>query len=275
MGALDITLFRDLRRMWRRRWRCAGDGVRGGDALLAGLGASRSLEETATPITSTAQRRVRLGGARRKAALARFCRHRRVAAVERGIEKPAILDIPGPEPATGVLISLPATGEPSVNACSCARAASGSRPGERGGRSISILPTPTAGIGSTFEAVIGGADDDHRRRHRALPRIRLCSVRRCMMPGQPALRRDLHAEKALAALFDLDGAFDRGEPPAPPRGAAGGGHEAVDRLLAPYGGPGPSPETSFSNAFSRASSTSSGHGRDHPPSPSSSSRPSS
>ena len=118
MRALDIKLFRDVRRMWAQVLAIAmvvGGGVA---TLVLAVGSHRSLEETRIAYYERYGFGDVFAQAKRapKALAERIAEIPAVAAVDTRISKLALLDIPGfSEPASGQFVSLPDSGEAHLN----------------------------------------------------------------------------------------------------------------------------------------------------------------
>src|SRR6266496_2453357 len=118
MHALDIKLFRDLRRMWAQALAIALVIAGGVATLVLAVGSHRSLDETRTAYYERYRFADVFAVVRRapKALVDQVAQIPGVAAVDARIAKLALLDIPNfLEPATGQVISLPDIGEPSLN----------------------------------------------------------------------------------------------------------------------------------------------------------------
>ena len=241
MATLDIKLLRDLRRMWAQSLAIAFVVAGGVASLVMAVGSLNSLEETRTAYYDRYQFADVFATARRapKTLLNEIAAIPGVAAAEGRIVKLALLDIPEfAEPATGEFISLPEGSQPRLN-----------QPYLRSGR----LPRPTSAdevvvtdgfakahgflAGSRFSAILNG-----RKRELAIvgtafsPEFIYATGPGDRMPDDRRFAIVWMAEKALAAAYDLDGAFSavslkllRGasEPEVIKR---------LDALLDPYGG---------------------------------------
>ena len=241
MRALDIKLYRDLKRMWAQALAIALVVAGGAATLVAAVGSLRSLEETRTAYYERYQFADVFAPLKRapKSLANRIAEIPGVAAVEPRIAKLALLDIPNVrEPATGQFISLPEGGQPSLN-----------RLYMRMGR----LPAPGAPdevvvsegfakahaytLGSHFSAILNG-----RKRSLVIvgtafsPEFIYATGPGDRMPDQHRFAIVWMSEKALASAYDLDGAFswvnvkllrDASEPEVIGK---------IDALLDPYGG---------------------------------------
>jgi putative ABC transport system permease protein len=255
MRALDIKLARDLKRLWAQALAISLVLACGVATLILAIGAYRSLEETrrayydryrfADTFAAATRAPERVAGELRRIA--------GVAAVETRIVKLVLLDVPNMrEPSTGMVVSLPDRGEPAVNAIFL-----------RHGR----LPEPAAPaeavvsekfadahgftVGSRFHAILNGARTELTVVGIALsPEYVYAIGPGDLIPDDRRFGVVWMSEKALESLFDLEGAFNSVGLRLL-RGASGAAvMDAVDRLLAPFGGTGSfGREDQLSNAF--------------------------
>ncbi len=241
MGVLDRKLMRDLVRLWAQVAAIALVMAAGVMTLVLAVGAQRSLFETReayyernafADIFATATRAPeRL--ADEIAAIPG------VASVETRIRENAVLDIEGMlEPASGMLVSVPDDGEQLLNQLymRLGRLPSPGHPAEI------VVNEPFAKAhgfepGDTLSAIING-----RKRALTIVGVALSPefiyVVPDLMPDDRRLGVVWMSQTALAAAFDLDGAFNavsvkllRGQPPEPVI-------DEIDRLLEPFGGRG-------------------------------------
>ncbi|UCE86920.1 MAG: ABC transporter permease [Deltaproteobacteria bacterium] len=243
MTALNKKLVRDL---WRLRGQVAaiasviGAGVA---VLVMSLGALEALRETADAYYERSRfadvfatlKRAPERQARRIAALPG------VQAVETRISKLALIDIEGfEEPVIGRLVSIPERGEPSLNRLTL-RAGRFVAPGRPDEAVVSEAFAEGHGLvpGDRLRAIVNG----HARTLEVVgialsPEFVYAIGPGALMPDERRFGVIWMGREALAAAFDLDGAFNdvsvsllRGAPP-----------EAViarlDALLASYGGVG-------------------------------------
>lgn len=241
MRALDIKMLRDLRRLWAQALAIALVVAGGVATLILAAGSMRSLDETRTAYYD----RYRFGDvfatARRapKSLMADIARIPGVAAVEARIAKLALLDIPDMrQPATGQFVSLPDSGEPTVNLLYM-RAGRTPEPGSD--REVVVnegfADAHEFQPGSRFSAILNG-----RKRELTIVGIGLSpEFVYAIGPGDRMPDDDTFgivwmSEQALASAYDLEGAFSsvslrlmRGasEPEVIGR---------LDALLDPYGG---------------------------------------
>jgi len=243
VSALNIKLFRDLRRMWAQSLAIALVMASGVATLLLAVGASRSLEET----RDAYYERYRFGdifvqAVRAPKALGgRLAAIDGVAAVETRIVKPAILDIEGlREPATGVLISLPPSRRPAVNDLFLRQG----RLPEPARANEAVVNADFADahgfdIGAEFEAIVGGAKVTITIVGIALsPEYVYALGPGDMMPDNRRFGVIWMPEEVLASLFDLDGAFNAASLRLLHNADEASVIEAVDLILEPYGGAG-------------------------------------
>src|SRR6516162_4013696 len=241
MSALDIKLFRDVRRLWAQVLAIAlviGGGVA---TLVLAVGSHHSLEETRiayydryafADVFAVVKRAPR-------ALVGQIAQIPGVAAVDTRIAKLALLDIPGfAEPAPGQFVSLPDAGEPLLN-----------RLYVRAGR----LPEP----GRAEEVVV---NESFARAHGFTPGGRFSAIlngKKCelvivgtalspefvytvgpgdLMPDDRRYAVVWMSEKALASVYDLDGAFSSVSIKLQPGASEREVTTRLDALLDPYGG---------------------------------------
>jgi putative ABC transport system permease protein len=241
MATLDIKLLRDLRRMWAQSLAIALVIAGGVTSLVMAVGSLNSLEETRVAYYERLQFADVFATVRRapKALLTEIAEIPGVAAAEGRILKLALLDIPDfAEPATGEFISLPEGDQPRLNQLYL-----------RSGR----LPQPTSASevvvtdgfakahefepGSRFSAILNG-----RKRELVIVGTALSpEFIYAMGPGDrtPDDRRFAivwMAEKALAAAYDLDGAFSSISLKLLPDASEPEVIKRLDGLLDRYGG---------------------------------------
>ncbi len=119
MSALDKKLFRDLARLWAQGLAIALVAAAGVMTLLLGVGTLRALSETQQAYYERYRfADVFASATRVPASVAdRIAGLRGVAVAEGRIQKRVILDIEGMmEPANGLVLSIPDTGDPRLNA---------------------------------------------------------------------------------------------------------------------------------------------------------------
>ena len=241
--ALDAKLLRDLRRLWAQGLAIAlvlGAGVA---TLLLSLGAQRALEETRSAWYERARFADVFASAVRAPmeAAARIALLPGVAAVEPRIARLALLDIPGmAEPATGLFVSMPRKGPPQLNLIHLreGRLPDPDRPGEVVA-SAAFAEAHGFAIGDGFDAILGG-----RKRRMEIVGIGLSpeSIYALgpgdIVPDDRRFGRFTAGYEALAAAFDLDGAFDDVTVRLARGADAAAVIDGIDRILEPYGGAG-------------------------------------
>src|SRR6266511_4684297 len=212
MRVLDRKLFRDLRRLWAQALAIALVIAGGVATLVLAVGSYRSLDETRTAYYERHRFADVFAVVRRapKTLVSQIAEIPGVAAVDARIAKLALLDIPNfREPATGQFISLPETGEPTLNRLYL-RTGRMPEPGrtEEVAVNESFAKAHRFAPGSRFSAILNG-----RNRELVIVGIVLSpEFIYALGPGDrmPDDRRFTivwMAEKALAAAYNLDGAF--------------------------------------------------------------------
>jgi putative ABC transport system permease protein len=210
--ALDIKLLRDLRRLWAQALAVALVIAGGVSTVILAVGSLRSLEETRITYYERYQFADIFASARRapKTLLNQIAEIPGVAAVEDRIAKLALLDIPQfREPATGQFISLPESGPPTLNRLYM-RMGRLPEPGRTNEVVVSegFAKAHAFALGSHFAAVLNG-----RKRDLVIVGIALSpEYVYAIGPGDrmPDERRFAivwMSERALASVYDLDGAF--------------------------------------------------------------------
>lgn len=243
MRTLDLKLLRDIRRLWAQTLAIALVMASGVATLILATGAHRSLEESrAAYYDRNRFADVFASATRAPVAVAeRLATIPGVAAVEPRIVRFALLDVPGLiEPGTGMAISLPDARAPALN-----------RLHVREGR----LPEPAQThevvvneafalahgftLGASFKAILNG-----RLRELTIVGIALSpEFIYAIGPGDlmPDDRRFgvlWMSQKALAAIFDLDGAFNSVALSLLPGANEAEVLKSIDDELARYGGTG-------------------------------------
>ncbi|MGY0571931.1 ABC transporter permease [Bradyrhizobium sp. RDM12] len=241
MSALDIKLFRDVRRLWAQVLAVAlvvGGGVA---TLVLAVGSHRSLEETRIAYYERYGFGDVFAEAKRapKALADRIGEIPGVAAVDARIAKPALLDIPGfSEPASARFLSLPDNSEPHLNRL---YVRSGRLP-EPGRAEEVVVNEPFARAhgfseGARFSAILNGKKRELVIVGTALsPEFVYTVGPGDLMPDDRRYAIVWMSEKALAGVYDLDGAFSAVSVKLQ-RGASE--REVIARLdilLDPYGG---------------------------------------
>lgn len=212
MRALDIKLFRDLKRLWAQALAIALVVAGGVATLVLAVGSARSLDETRTAYYERYRFADIFASVRRapKTLVARIAEIPGLAAVDARIAKLALLDIPDfREPATGQFISLPESGQPTLNRLYI-RIGRLPEPGRAEEVVVNESFAKAHGFapGARFSAILNG-----RKRELAVVGIALSpEFIYAIGPGDimPDDRRFgviWMSEKALASAYDLEGAF--------------------------------------------------------------------
>jgi putative ABC transport system permease protein len=213
MRVLDRKLLRDMSRLWAQSLAVALVMAAGVATMLIGLGTYNSLSETRSAYYNRAQFADVFASAVRapKSISAEIRRVNGVAQVETRIVKAALLDIEGFElPATGLFISMPASGENSLNKL---HLRSGRLPSpsslQEAAVSESFAKAHGFQIGSQIDAILNGA----KRRLTITATVLSAEFIYALGPGDmmPDDRRFgilWMREPALAGAFNLEGAFN-------------------------------------------------------------------
>ncbi len=243
LRALDLKLMRDMRRLWAQTLAIALVMASGVATLVLATGAYRSLEASRGAYYErnsfadafAALTRAPIGAADRLAAIPG------VAAVEPRIVKTALLDIPGlQEPASGLAISVPDTHEPFLNKLHIRQ---GRLP--EAGRVDEVTVNGNFalahgfGPGTTFMAILNGRQRELRIVGIALSPEHIYAIGPGdLMPDDRRFAIMWMSQKALAALFDLEGAFNNAAIRTVPGAVESDVLGKVDAVLARYGGTG-------------------------------------
>ena len=243
VNALNKKLLRDL-------WRIKGQGLAisavvacGISLMIASFGTVAALDESKDAFYDRTRFADVFGVLKRApdSLLEDIERIPGVATAETRITAAVNLDIPGMnEPATGRLISLPERGTPLLNdvILLSGRYPSGQRPNEVA-LSDPFAKAHNLGLGDTFKAVINGKKRSLEITGLALtPEYIYALGPGALMPDDKRFGVMWMGRKALAAAFDLDGAFND-VTMSLQRGAST--EEVVRRLdvlIKPYGGSG-------------------------------------
>ena len=213
MSVLDKKLLRDVKRLWAQALAIAMVMAAGVATLILGVGAYRSLDET----RSAYYERYNFGDifatVRRapEGLKQRILEIPGVSAAETRIVKFALLDIEGmAEPATGMAMSIPDYGQANLNR-RYLRSGRFPEPDSTGEVTVNenFALAHGFGLGSTFKAVLNG-----NKRTLSIVGIALSpEFIYAVGPGDliPDPRRFgimWMSENALAAIFDLEGAFN-------------------------------------------------------------------
>jgi putative ABC transport system permease protein len=241
VSALDIKLLRDLVRLWAQALAIALVIAGGVATLILAVGSYRSLDETRTAYYERYRFADVFAVVARapKTVVEQVLQIPGVAAAEARIAKLALLDIPNYlEPATAQIISLPDVSDPQLNRLYM-RLGRTPEPG----RSDEIVVNDTFakahgfGIDSRFSAILNGRKRDLVIVGTALsPEFIYTVGPGDIMPDDRRFAIIWMSEKALAGVYNLDGAFSSITVKLL-RGASE--REVIarmDALLDPYGG---------------------------------------
>lgn len=240
MGMLDRKLLRDLFRLWVQALAIALVVASGCATLILGAGAYRSLEETRrayyerhafADVFASLERAPKDVG-RQLAQIGG------VMSVDLRIMRQTLLDIDGvAEPASGLALSLPDHGQPALNRLYMRQG----RTPESGKLDEAVInesfaKTNRLSVGSVFHANLNG----RKRRLRVVGIALSPEFIYALGPGElvPDDRRYgtlWMSEKALAALFDLEGAFNAAALKLIPGSNEDDVIARVDRILDRYG----------------------------------------
>jgi putative ABC transport system permease protein len=241
MSALDIKLLRDVRRLWAQVLAIAlviGGGIA---TLVLAVGSHRSLEETRIAYYERYGFADVFAQVKRapKALVDRIAEIPGVAVVDVRINKLALLDIPGfAEPASGQFVSLPDTGAPMLNRLYMR---TGRLP--EPGRSEEVVVNDTFARahgyapGSRFAAILNGKKRELLIVGTALsPEFIYTVGPGDLMPDDRRFGIVWMSEKALASVYDLDGAFSYVSVKLQRDASEREVISRLDALLDPYGG---------------------------------------
>lgn len=212
MHVLNRKLFRDLRRLWTQALAIAMVMAAGVATLVLAIGAYQSLSETRTAYYERNRFADVFANVTRapKALEAQIASIPGVAAVETRISEVALLDIAGMvEPASARFVSLPDIREPVLNRLYM-RAGRTPIPGDDKEVIIDDNFAKEHGytVGSRFKALLNGAKRELRVVGVALsPEFIYAVGPGDLMPDARRFGIVWMSEKALAAAYDLDGAF--------------------------------------------------------------------
>mgnify|MGYP002621551197 CR=1 FL=1 len=241
MSALDRKLMRDLARLWAQVGAISLVMAAGVMTLVLTVGAQRSLFETrAAYYERNAFADIFAAATRAPESLqGRIAALPGVAAAETRIRERAVLDIEGmAEPALGLLVSVPDDGVEVLNRLHM-RAGRLPAPGHPDEVVVNEPFAAAHGFrpGDTFGAVVNGRKRQLRIVGTALS-PEFIYVVTDLMPDNRRLGVVWMSREALAAAFNLKGAFNavsvrllRDQPAEPVI-------DGIDRLLEPYGGRG-------------------------------------
>jgi putative ABC transport system permease protein len=212
LRALDIKLRRDLERLWAQALAVAIVVAGGFATIILAVGSYRSLEETRVAYYERHQFADVFATVRRAPAslVGRIAQIPGVMDVEARIEKLALLDIPNVrEPATGRFISLPESGETDLNRLYL-RIGRMPEPGRADEVVVNESFAMAHGFtpGSRFSAILNG------RKHALMvvgvalsPEFVYAIGPGDIMPDDRRYGVIWMPERALASIYDLEGAF--------------------------------------------------------------------
>lgn len=252
MRALHIKLLRELRRLWAQVLAIALVMAAGVATLIIGVGTYQSLERTRALYYEANHFADLFAGLTRapRSLLDEIGAIDGVLAVDGRIAKLALADIEGlTEPASTLLVSLPDGGREPLNQLYL-----------RSGRLPEVGHATEAVVSEIFAKARGFVPGSHLRvvMNGSLRDITITGIALspeyiyAMAPGETMPNEGRFGvlwmpEKALAAAYDLQGAFNAVAVKLLPGASLPAVTAAVDRVLAPYGGQG---------AYGRAQQTS-------------------
>ena len=243
MSVLNRKLLRDLYRLWAQSLAIALVMACGVATLILSVGTFRSLDET----RAAYYERYRFGdvfatAVRAPASLsAQIAAIDGVAAVETRIVKQVLLDIEGyREPATGMTISIPPTGDIAVNALFL-REGRLPEPARSNEAAVNSNFADAHGLqpGSTFSAILNGARTSITVVGIVLsPEFTYALGPADLMPDNKRFGVLWMPQSSLASLFDLDGAFNSASLRLLRDASQTSVIHELDTILEPYGGTG-------------------------------------
>jgi putative ABC transport system permease protein len=212
MSVLDTKLFRDVRRLWAQVLAIALVIAGGVATVVLAVGSHRSLEETRIAYYERYAFADVFAVVKRapKVLVGQIEKIPGVAAVDARIAKVALLDIPGfAAPATGQFVSLPDVGEPLLNRLYM-REGRLPEPGraEEVVVNESFAKAHGFALGARFSAILNGKKRELVIVGTALsPEFIYTVGPGDLMPDDRRYAIVWMSEKALASVYDLDGAF--------------------------------------------------------------------
>ena len=255
MRMLDRKLVRDLQYMWAQALAIALVIASGVATFVLASGAYHSLEETRAAYYLRYRFADIFADVRRapKTIADRIATIPGVAAAEPRITHLALLDVPGlAEPATGRAVSVPDLTEPRLNLLHLRE---GRLPERERADEVTInegfAKAHRMHVGATFKALLKGKKRELKVVGIALsPEFIYALGPGDLMPDDRRFAILWMSEKALAALFDLDGAFNSVSLKLLPGTSEREVIKQVDDLLGRYGGTGASArKDQLSHAF--------------------------
>jgi putative ABC transport system permease protein len=243
MRVLDRKLLRDLRRMWAQALAIALVMASGVATYVLASGAYHSLDETRQAYYLRYRFADVFAQVRRapKSVAEQIAAISGVAAAEPRITHLSLLDVEGlAEPASGMAVSIPDLREPRLN---LPHLREGRLPERARTDEVTVneafAKAHRMQIGSTFKALLNGKKRELKIVGVALsPEFIYALGPGDLMPDDRRFAVLWMSEKALAALFDLDGAFNAISLKLLPGASEVEVIKQVDDLLARYGGTG-------------------------------------
>ena len=243
MRVLDRKLLRDLRRMWAQALAIALVMASGVATYVLASGAYHSLDETRAAYYLRYRFADVFAQVRRapKSVTEQILAIPGVAAAEPRITHLALLDVEGlAEPASGMAVSIPDLHEPRLN---LPHLREGRLPERARTDEVTVNEAFAKAhhmhIGSTFKALLNGKKRELKIVGVALsPEFIYALGPGDLMPDDRRFAVLWMSEKALAALFDLDGAFNAVTLKLLPGASEIEVIKELDDLLARYGGTG-------------------------------------
>jgi putative ABC transport system permease protein len=241
MSALHRKLLRDLLRLWPQALAIALVLAAGASTLILGIGAYQSLSETRAAYYERNRFADVFADLTRAPKIVEdeITRIPGVASVETRIAKVALLDLPKvPEPASAMFVSIPDFHELKLNRLYL-RSGRLPLPGDE---NEVVLSEPFAranhfGIGSTFDAILNGRKRTLRVVGTALSPEFIYSLGPYgLIPDDRRYGVVWMREKALAAAYDLTGAFSSVHLKLTKTASEPEAIERLDGVLARYGG---------------------------------------
>jgi putative ABC transport system permease protein len=241
MRMLDRKLLRDLRRIWAQALAIAlviGSGVA---TFVLASGAYQSLDETRAAYYLRYRFADVFAEVRRapKSVMEQILAIPGIAAAEPRITRLALLDVEGfAEPATGRAVSVPDLTSPRLNLLHLRE---GRLPERERLDEVTIneafAKAHAMHLGSTFQALLNGKKRELKVVGVALsPEFIYTLGPGDLMPDDRRFAVLWMSEKALAALFDLDGAFNAVTATLLPKAPLSEVLKQLDDVLARYGG---------------------------------------
>ena len=243
MKAIDKKLLRDFRRLWPQALAISLVIACGVATMILAIGTYRSLYETRqayyeryrfASVFATASRAPR-------SLMREIARISGVSAAEARIVEPALLDITGmSEPASGLVISMPDHGASRLNRLYL-RAGRLPEPGKRGEAVVSESFARAHGfrVGSSFRGTLAGRQLVFQITGLAMsPEFIYAIGPGDLVPDHRRFAVIWMRQQQMSGLTKLDDAFNSVSLTMLPGTSQRAVIDALDRLLAPYGGTG-------------------------------------